>query len=79
MGLAYSFRKIVHDHYITEEHGYTLRQADVLLEKKLRLLLLDPQTSGRKILGLVRVLETSKPLPSDPLPSARPHFLDHLR
>ena len=45
LGLAYSFRGLVHYHYGS-------LQADMALEKELRVLHLDCQAAGREKLGL---------------------------
>ena len=46
LGLAYSFRGLVHYHY-GGEHGGT--QADTVLEKELRVLHLDQQATGDEL------------------------------
>ena len=45
LGLAYSFRGSVHYHH-GRKHGSM--QADMVLEKELRVLHLDPQAAGRE-------------------------------
>ena len=71
--LAYSINVLVHCHYI-RKHGSI--QADMLLEKELRILHLDPQAAGRERhwawLGLQK---TSKPTPSDTLLPTRSYLL----
>jgi hypothetical protein len=61
LGLAYSFRGLVHYH--GGKHGDI--QADVELDKELRVLYLDSQATGRdtEALGSVYASETSKPCP----------------
>jgi hypothetical protein len=46
MGLAYSFRSLVYYHH-GRKHGGV--QADVVLEKELRVLYLDSKTNRRKL------------------------------
>ena len=73
MELAYNLGGLVHYHH-GSEHCST--QADVVLEKQLRVLYPDPQTTGTETLGLARTSETSKPAPSDRLlPPTKSHLL----
>jgi hypothetical protein len=59
--LSYSFRSLVHHH--DRKHDAT--QADMVLEKELRVLHLDPQAKEREETG---------PNPSDILPQTRPRL-----
>jgi hypothetical protein len=75
LGLAYSFRGSVSYHY-GGKHGSG--QADMVLQKELRVPHLDLRASGRENethWAWLRVSETSKPSLSDTLPPGRPHFL----
>ena len=63
LGLAYSFRGLVHYHRVVN-HGCT--QTGMLLKKQLRVLHLDLQTAGRKSLWAWNVIsEASEPIPND--------------
>ena len=70
--LACNFRSLVHCH-----HGkvYCDTQADMVLEKELRVLHLDLQVT----LGLAWALETSKSITNSMFPLRRPHVLILLR
>ena len=46
MRLAYSFRGLIYYHH-GEKHGSV--QADMVLEKELRVLYLDPQRAGKEL------------------------------
>ena len=46
MGLAYSFRSLVHDHH-GRKHGD--EQADAVLEKERRVLHLETQAAGKEL------------------------------
>ena len=65
-GLASSFRGLVHYSRGRKRDG---AQADMVLEKELRVQHLDPQAAGRdsEPLGLTRAYEISKPISSDTL------------
>ena len=52
MGLAYSFRDLVHDH-LNGKHGDL--QADVEQEKELGVLHLDPQVTGSELCSTLGV------------------------
>ena len=54
------------------------RQADMVLEKELRVLHLDWQAAGRETPDLARAFETSKPTPSDILPPTRTYLLQQV-
>ena len=58
LGLAYSFRGSVYYHH-GGKHGSM--QADMVLEKELRVLHLDPQAAGRVTQGLTQAFEITKP------------------
>jgi hypothetical protein len=72
LGLAYSFRDLIH-YYHGGMHGSM--QADMVLEKELRVLHPHRQQAERHTLDLTRTLETSKPAPGDTLPPTRPDLL----
>ena len=52
-------------------------QADMVLERKLRVLHLGRHQEEKVTLGLAEVSKTSKSTPSDALPPTRPHLLYH--
>jgi hypothetical protein len=73
LGLAYSFRGVVHYHQ-GGKHGSM--QVDMVLEKKLRVLDLDPQATGDCVTGCSLSIGDLKAHPlSDTLPPTRPHLL----
>ena len=64
MGLAYRFRGLVHHHHSGKHEGM---QADMVLEKELRVLHLDPQGSGKEL----KYYSPNKAIPTP----TRPHLL----
>jgi hypothetical protein len=72
--LAYGFRGLVH-HCHGRKHGYV--QAEMMLERELRVLLLDQQAAGRVShwTWLWR-WKLQSPPPNDMLPPIRPHLLN---
>jgi hypothetical protein len=73
--LAYSFRGSVYYHH-GEKHGSV--QADMVLEKELRILHLDPMTARKRFFYTGQNLSIGDPkayLHSDTLPLTRPHLL----
>jgi hypothetical protein len=68
LGLAYSFRDLIH-----YRHEGSI-QADMVLEKELRVSYGSAGSMRREILGWAWAFQTSKLITSDALPPTRPHL-----
>lgn len=67
LGLTYSFTEFIHYHHGTKHGNF---QADMVVEKKLRILYLDLQAAGRFGLLIPQI-----PPPRDIIPPSKPHLL----
>jgi hypothetical protein len=78
LGLTGSFRGVVHHHHIMA--GNSNIQTDMMLEKELRVLYLDPKTAEGDFVSPWVDLEHQRPQSlhyNDILPSTRPYLLQH--
>jgi hypothetical protein len=60
------------------DYHHDSTQADMVLEKLMRVPCSDSQAAGRESLGVAWAFETSNPTSSDMLPLPRPHLLIFL-